>query len=356
MHEYFMRRCFELARLGVGLVSPNPLVGAVIVKNGKIIGEGFHARHGFPHAEPSAFANATEDVTGATLYVNLEPCCHTKKLTPPCVPLVIEKKIKEVVICNLDPNPAVAGKGVELLKAAGIQVTTGVLETEGESLNEIFFHRMRTGLPFITLKSAATLDGKTAMPNGESKWITGEEARRDGHLGRLKHDAIMIGAETLRKDDPALTVRLIGKTIERMPYRLILTKSGNLPKNSQVFNDEFRHRTFVVTDAHTKIEALPPQQVIRLATLEPFPFEEFYQKLSDLNIYSLWLEGGSTLHSLFLNERQVQRLVLYLAPKIMGEGKSLFHHQSSSLAELPRLDKMEVQMLGADLKISGRII
>ena len=356
MHELFMRRCFELARLGTGLVSPNPLVGAVIVKNGKIIGEGFHARHGAPHAEPSAFLNATEDVTGATLYVNLEPCCHTKKLTPPCTPLVIEKKIKEVVICNLDPNPEVAGKGVELLKAAGIAVTTGILEKEGEALNEIFFHRMRTSKPFITLKSAATLDGKTAMPWGESKWITGDEARRDGHLGRLKHDAILIGAETLRKDNPALTVRLAGKTIERMPYRLILTQSGNLPKNSQVFTDEFRHRTFVVTDNQTTIEALPPQQVIRLSTLAPFAFEEFYQKLKDLNIHSLWLEGGAQLHSLFLNARQVQRIELYLAPKIMGEGQPLFHHTPTSLNGLPKLDHMVVQMLGADLKISGKII
>lgn len=356
MHEIFMRRCFELARLGTGLVSPNPLVGAVIVKNGKIIGEGFHARHGAPHAEPSAFLNVSEDVTGARLYVNLEPCCHTKKLTPPCVPQVIEKKIKEVVICNLDPNPEVAGKGAELLKAAGIHVTTGVLEHEGEVLNEIFFHRMRTKRPFITLKSAATLDGKTAMPNGESKWITGDEARLDGHLGRLKHDAILIGAETLRQDNPALTVRLIGKTIERMPYRLILTKSGNLPKNSQVFTDEFRHRTFVVADNQAPIDALPPQQVIRLSTLTPFPFEEFYQRLSDLNIHSLWLEGGSQLHSLFLNARQVQRLELYLAPKLMGEGKALFQYTPTSLKELPKLDQMEVQMLGADLKISGKII
>jgi diaminohydroxyphosphoribosylaminopyrimidine deaminase/5-amino-6-(5-phosphoribosylamino)uracil reductase len=137
---------------------------------------------------------------------------------------------------------------------------------------------------------------------------------------------------------------------------LILTKSGNLPKAAQVFTDEFRHRTFVVTDLHTSIEALPPQQVIRLSTLSPFPFEELYQRLSVLNIHSLWLEGGSLLHSLFLNHRQVQRMVLYLAPKIMGEGKTLFHHQSSSLTELPLLDKMEVHIIGADIKISSRII
>ena len=163
MHETFMRRCFELARLGLGQVSPNPMVGAVLVKNGKIIGEGWHTHHGAPHAEPACFAQATEDPTGATLYVNLEPCCHTKKLTPPCVPLVISKNIHKVVISNLDPNPQVAGQGVAQLRAAGIEVEVGVLEADGAELNEIFFHRMRTGRPFVHLKTAASQDGKTCL-------------------------------------------------------------------------------------------------------------------------------------------------------------------------------------------------
>ncbi len=355
MHELFMRRCFELARQGTGRVSPNPLVGVVIVKNGKIIGEGFHERHGGAHAEPNAFKNATEDVSGATLYTNLEPCCHTKKLTPPCAPLVIEKKIAHVVICNLDPNPLVAGSGAAQLKAAGIQVTTGVLEQEGESLNEIFFHRMRTGRPLVHLKSAATLDGKTALPNGESKWITGPEAREDGHRGRLQYDAVMVGAETLRKDDPALTVRLPGFTPERMPFRVILTGSGKLPMGAQVFKDDFRHRTLVVTDSQTKIDMLPPQQVVRLSTLNPFPFGEFYKKIADFGIHSLWLEGGAALHSLFLQHNQVGRLTLYLSPKIMGEGRALFAHTSSGLADLLQLEGLEVQAMGADLKITAKM-
>lgn len=355
MHELFMRRCFELARLGTGRVSPNPLVGVVIVKNGKIIGEGFHERHGGPHAEPNAFKHATEDVTGATLYTNLEPCCHTKKLTPPCVPLVIEKKIAHVVICNLDPNPSVAGQGAKQLEAAGIQVTTGVLEQEGEALNEIFFHRMRTGRPLVHLKSAATLDGKTALPSGESKWITGPEAREDGHRGRFKYDAVVIGAETLRSDDPALTVRLPGFTPERMPFRVVLTRSGVLPKGAQLFNDAYRHRTLVVTDGQTKIDALPPQQVVRLSSLAPFPFDEFYKKLADHGVYSLWLEGGAALHSLFLQHQQVDRLTLYLAPKIMGEGRSLFAHTSTGLQDLLLFDRIEVQTLGVDLKVTAKM-
>lgn len=356
MHELFMRRCFELARQGTGRVSPNPLVGVVIVKNGKIIGEGFHERHGGAHAEPNAFKNATEDVAGATLYTNLEPCCHTKKITPPCAPLVIEKKIAHVVICNLDPNPSVAGQGAEQLKAAGIQVTTGVLEQEGEALNEIFFHRMRSGRPLVHLKSAATLDGKTALPSGESKWITGPEAREDGHRGRLQHDAVVIGAETLRQDDPALTVRLPGFVPERMPFRVVLTRTGLLPKAAQIFNDEFRHRTLVVTDSATKIDVLPPQQVVRLSTLNPFPFDEFYKKLAEHGIHSLWLEGGATLHSLFLQHKQVDRLTLYLAPKIMGEGRPLFHFLSPHISSLIQLDRQELMAVGHDIKITAHLL
>ena len=356
MHELFMRRCFELARQGTGRVSPNPLVGVVIVKNGKIIGEGFHERHGGAHAEPNAFKNATEDVTGATLYTNLEPCCHTKKLTPPCAPLVIEKKIAHVVICNLDPNPSVAGQGAKQLEAAGMQVTVGVLEQEGETLNEIFFHRMRRGRPLVHLKSAATLDGKTALPSGESKWITGPEARTDGHRGRLAYDAVVVGAETIRVDDPALTVRLPAFTPERMPFRVILTRSGVLPLEAQVFKDEFRHRTLIVTGPVTKIDALPPQQVVRLSTLEPFPFEELYRKLADHGIHSLWLEGGAKLHSLFLQHKQVNRLSLYFAPKIMGNGRSMFAHNCDSMNELLALENSEILMLGPDIKLTARLL
>ncbi|MBY0515965.1 MAG: bifunctional diaminohydroxyphosphoribosylaminopyrimidine deaminase/5-amino-6-(5-phosphoribosylamino)uracil reductase RibD [Bacteriovoracaceae bacterium] len=350
-----MRRCFDLAKRGAGLVSPNPLVGAVAVRDGKIIAEGLHARHGDPHAEAHLFLNAKVDLAGATLYVNLEPCCHTKKLTPPCAPQIIEKKIAHVVIANLDPNPQVSGGGVKMLEAAGIKVTTGVLKDEGERLNEIFFHRMRTGLPFIHLKSAATLDGKTALPSGESKWITSDFSRQDSHYGRRLYDAIVVGAQTIRSDNPQLNVRLKGEVIEKQPYRLIFTKSGKLPREAQVFTDENRHRTIIVTDLHTTIDALPPQQVIRLETLEPFPFEKFNEQLFERGIYSLWLEGGADLHSLFLQYKKVNRMTLYLAPKIMGEGKAMFTHSEDSLQNLLTLEGMDIQLLGSDLKVTGLV-
>ena len=354
MHELFMRRCFELARLGAGMVSPNPMVGAVLVKDGAIIAEGFHAKHGGPHAEAALFQHFPEtNLSECTLYINLEPCSHTKKLTPPCAPQIIERKVKRVVISNIDPNPQVAGSGVKQLQAAGIEVITGVLEAEGEALNEIFFHRMRTQKPFITLKAASSLDGKIALNNGESKWITSSEARLDAHLGRLTHDAILIGAETLRRDNPALTVRLPGVSLEKQPYRLILTASGKLPKDVQVFTDEHRHRTFVITHEETSIESLPPQQVVKLSTLRPFPFEELYQKLASLGIHSLWLEGGSNLHTLFLSHKQVTKLQLYLAPKLMGQGLNLFDFKLGSISELIQLRSSEVSLIGQDIKITG---
>jgi diaminohydroxyphosphoribosylaminopyrimidine deaminase/5-amino-6-(5-phosphoribosylamino)uracil reductase len=355
MHELFMRRCFELARLGTGRVSPNPLVGAVIVKNNKIIAEGFHARHGAPHAEADAFSKATEDVSGATLYCNLEPCCHTKKLTPPCAPAIISKKIAHVVIANLDPNPAVAGQGVRELQDAGIKVTVGVLEKEGEVLNEIFFHRMRTGRPFVHLKAAATLDGKVALLNGESKWITGEEARLDGHRGRLQYDAIVVGAETVRLDSPALTVRLPGVEVERMPWRIVLTGTGMLPPQAPLFTDEFKARTLIVAGPDTEITVVPSEQVIRLTTLTPFAFTEFYSELAKRGIHSLWLEGGASVHTLYLEHRQVQRVSLYLAPKLMGTGRSLFSHTTPSLQQMNVLDAMEIQLIGTDVKITGKL-
>lgn len=341
-----MRRSFELARRGLGQVSPNPLVGAVLVKDGKVIGEGHHERHGSQHAEPACFANATADPTGATLYVNLEPCCHTNKLTPPCAPMVIQKKVARVVIANLDPNPMVAGQGVKQLRDAGIDVVTGILEAEGVALNEIFFHRMRTGLPFVHLKTALSLDGKTAKSDGSSKWITGAESRLDSHWGRLAYDAIVIGAQTLRTDNPALTVRLPGVAVPRPPWRIVLTKSGKLPADAHIFTDEFKHRTLIVTEHVTKIDI--PVEVIRLSALDPFPFAEFYQQLALRGIHSLWLEGGAHLHQLFLSQKKVQRVTIYQAPVRLGpEGLSGF------LQPLPALKDTTTTLIGVDHKISG---
>lgn len=352
MHEKFMHRSFELARQGLGKVSPNPMVGAVLVKDGRIIGEGFHSHHGAPHAEADCFNKTTEDPKGATLYVNLEPCCHTKKLTPPCVPLVIEKKISKIVISNLDPNPFVAGGGVKLIQEAGIEVITGVMKEEGERLNEVFFHRMLNGKPFIHLKTASTLDGKIALLDGTSKWITGQKSREDSHWGRLSCDAIMIGAETLRRDNPSLTVRIPNLNVTRAPWRIVLTKSGDLPKDSILFTDENKARTLVVVIGKAEIKVVPIEQVIRLSA---FSFDELYQNLFEKGIYSIWLEGGPGLHSLFLENRQVQRFTQYIAPKIMGEGIPLFNLISDDIFKLIKLRDIEIKEIEGDIRVTGRL-
>ncbi len=353
MFEAAMTRVFELARQGQGLVSPNPLVGAVILKGGRIIAEGFHAYYGGPHAEVAAFQALREDCAGATLVVNLEPCCHTKKQTPPCVPQIIERKIARVVIANRDPNPQVNGEGIAQLRAQGVEVIEDVMAEEGEALNEAFFHFMRTGRPFVTLKSAASLDGKTALLSGESQWITGEAARLDAHLGRLRHDAIVIGGETLRKDNPALTVRLPDREVTRQPWRIVVSASGKLPAISQLFCDQHKSRSLVVTQKGVTVDALPPEQVIQLSSVAPFAFEELYAELAKRRIQSLWLEGGAQLHTLFLEARQVQRLVLYLAPMILGQGRPLFDFPLPALKEAVRLNNLQLTQMGEDLRISA---
>ncbi len=208
-HAYYMKKVFELAKQGIGLVSPNPLVGSLIVKDSQIIGAGFHERYGQFHAELNAIVSAKQPLKGATLYCNLEPCCHTNKQTPPCAQRIIKEGISRVVIANRDPNPEVNGGGIALLKQMGIEVIENICQEEGELLNEVFFTFHRKKRPFIHLKYAQTLDGNIACSSGDSKWITHENARKKAHEMRLKYDAILIGAGTLVADNPALTIRFI---------------------------------------------------------------------------------------------------------------------------------------------------
>lgn len=207
MDSLYMNRALALAELGAGYVNPNPLVGAVIVKDNKIIGNGYHAKYGEAHAEINAFNNATEPVAGATMYVTLEPCSHFGK-TPPCVEAIINRGIKKVVVAVEDPNPLVAGRGIKILRENGIEVTTGVLEKEAKKLNEIFIKFITTGLPFCSLKTAMTLDGKIAAHTGDSRWITSDKSREYVHKLRHKYSSIMVGIGTVLADDPLLTTRL----------------------------------------------------------------------------------------------------------------------------------------------------
>jgi diaminohydroxyphosphoribosylaminopyrimidine deaminase / 5-amino-6-(5-phosphoribosylamino)uracil reductase len=330
--EFYMQRALDLANKAYGKTWPNPMVGAVIVKNGKIIGEGFHEKSGLPHAEVRAIENSTESCSGATIYINLEPCCHTKKLTPPCAQRLMTEGFKKVVISNLDPNPAVSGKGVALLREHGIEVEVGVLEDEGEKLNEVFFLSQRKSRPFIHLKMASSLDGKIALSNGESKWITGEKARTHVHELRSAHQAIMVGAETVRKDNPKLNVRLPDFSGDQ-PYRIIISKSCNLPQEAFVLSDELKDRTLIYSSIETALEDL------------------FHKK-----IINILLEGGPTLAGSMMKKNLIDRVSLYLNPSFIGEGlNSLQDFKLQELNLRPKLSSLNSFWLGEDLYLTGKL-
>ena len=346
--EDFIQRTFELARNGLGTTWPNPLVGAVIVKNNKVIGEGFHRKKGSHHAELDALKNCQESPEGATLYVNLEPCCHTNKTTPPCAQRLIQEKIKKVVICNLDPNPAVNGKGMELLESNGIEVVHGVLGQEGEKLNEVFFHAQRSKKPFIHFKTAMTMDGKTAMNSGESKWITGERARAHVHELRSVYQGIIVGGETVRKDNPKLTVRTPGY-MGPNPVRIVFTKSGNLPAKHHLFTDELSHTTLIYTENKLSFN-FPAGQVVTITNLNE-ALDDLYSK----NLIALMLESGPNLTTEFMKQGFVERVSLYQNPSFLGEGKGILNDLGlKELAKRPYLTQIESSWLGEDLYLTGR--
>lgn len=346
----FIRRTFELAKKGLGSTWPNPLVGAVIVKDGKIISEGFHSKQGQAHAELDAIQNAKESIRGSTIYVNLEPCCHTNKTTPPCAQRLIAEGFAKVVICNLDPNPSVNGKGVELLKSNGVEVEVGILKEEGEILNEVFFLSQTLRRPFIHFKSASTFDGKTALPSGESQWITGEAARLHVHKLRALHQGIIVGGETLRRDNPKLTVRISGYEGPQ-PHRIVFTRSGILPSTHHLFSDEYKKQTLIYTEKDLSIN-FPSNQVIKI--------QDITEALTDLQskkIISLLMESGPGLASEFMKRGFIDRFSLYQNPSFLGEGHGIFQNLGvKNLNERPRLHKMESSWLGDDLYLTGRVL
>lgn len=346
-NEFYIRRTFELAKKGLGLTWPNPLVGAVIVKNGKVIGEGFHQKFGGPHAEVHALNSCTESAEGSTIYVNLEPCCHTKKLTPPCAQRLVLEKIKKVVICNLDPNPAVNGKGVELLKDHGIEVEYGVLKELGDELNEVFFLAQIKKRPFIHLKLATTLDGKIALPNGESKWITGEAARLKVQELRSVHQAIVVGAGTLRLDNPKLNVRLSDYQ-GLQPLRVVFTESGNIDPTAQIFVDENRKNTIVYTKTALKKSDI---ESVMIGSIEDALSDMFEKR----NIVSVFLEGGSALASAFMARNLVDRVSLFINPSFLGAGKSVMNDYGlKQLGLRQKLKNVKTEWVDGDLYLTGK--
>ncbi|MFC0271527.1 bifunctional diaminohydroxyphosphoribosylaminopyrimidine deaminase/5-amino-6-(5-phosphoribosylamino)uracil reductase RibD [Metabacillus herbersteinensis] len=350
----YMETALMLARQAKGQTSPNPLVGAVVVKDGRIVGMGAHLRAGEPHAEVHAIRMAGEKTVGSTVYVTLEPCSHHGR-TPPCADLLIESKVKRVVIAVKDPNPLVAGSGINRLKDAGITVEIGVLQDEARQLNKHFFHYVQTKTPFVTLKVAASLDGKTATSTGESKWITGSEAREDVHHSRAEHDAILVGVNTILKDDPSLTCRLEGA--RRQPIRLILDTHLRTPVSARVVNDQCAP-TWIITGNQVdgdRVE-LFHERGVKVITLpsETIKIDDLLTKLGLENITSLYVEGGSTVHDSFVNEKAFNEIITYFAPKLIGGkdtpamigGKGFLN-----MEDVLSLTISEIKQIGSDVKI-----
>lgn len=318
----YMRRAMELAERGVGFTNPNPMVGAVIVKGGKVIGEGWHERCGEWHAERNAFKNCTVPAEGATMYVTLEPCCHYGK-TPPCTEAIIEHGIARVVVGMEDPNPLVAGKGIALLREAGIEVVCGVEEEALREQNRVFLKYISTKLPWVAMKTAMTLDGKIATRTGDSKWITGAEARAYVHELRHRFMAILVGIGTAVADDPLLNCRIEGRGV-RQPIRVVVDSNARLSLDSQLVKTAGEYRTIV---AHTRFAPEERVKALRDTGVEMLFCKEkeglvdvrnLLELLGQSGIDSILLEGGGSLNYTFLSEGLADELYAFIAPKIVG--------------------------------------
>lgn len=315
----YMRRAIALAQKGAGWTNPNPMVGAVIVKNHRIIGEGYHQRCGGLHAERSALSSLTESADGATLYVTLEPCCHYGR-TPPCTEAILEHRISRVVIGSRDPNPLVSGKGAQLLEENGVVIERDFLREECDALNPVFFHYITTGLPYVVMKYAMTLDGKIASHTGASKWITGETARAHVHTLRGSYSAIMAGIGTVLADDPLLNCRIPGA---HQPVRVIVDSALRIPLTSQICRTADKYATIIAC-------ARPDEEKARILQsrgiqILVFPGEEgrvdlqaLIQWLGQSKLDSVLIEGGGTLHEAALQAGIVNHVCAYIAPMLLG--------------------------------------
>ncbi len=362
-HDLFMRRALELARFGWGETHPNPLVGALIVENGEIVAEGHHVKAGEVHAEIAALrALGRKPKPGATLYVTLEPCC-THGRTPPCTEAIVSAGITCVVVGATDPNPAHAGHGFEWLRASGVEVITGVLAGECADLNLIFNHWMTTGRPLFAAKSGVTLDGKVATRTGDSKWITGEKARANGHVWRRYFPAIAVGAGTLRADNPRLTARVEGK--EWCPWRFVFDGQlrSVLDKSMPgLYTDEFRDRTIVVTTPHgglgyvRKLNSLGVKTWVMEAQTPKVDFADFRRRCVLEGITGVFFEGGAQLLSELLQARELDYLFTYQAPVLLADdrGKSIFRGlRTETLDGAIRLEQVRHEVHGDDMLMRG---
>lgn len=367
--QKYMTRALKLARQGEGSTSPNPMVGAVVVKDGEIIGEGYHQQYGGPHAEVFALQAAGEEAQGADIYVTLEPCSHFGK-TPPCAQKVIDSGIKRAVIAMVDPNPEVAGRGIKMLQEAGIEVEVGLFKQKAETLNESFLKYIQTDYPFVYLKKAQTLDGYIASSSGDSKWITNSKARLEGHKIRHRVDAIMVGIGTVLADNPSLTARLEEKKgID--PLRIILDPMLDLSLDAKIINQQSAAETLIICAddfpparaaaiLEKKKKLMQKDQVQLLAfetkTEDHFELKEILMSLHEQEISSILVEGGARLSHTFLKEDLVDKFYYFIAPKIYGGSDGIASFCGSGpkmMSEAVELKITEQKNLGDNILLIG---
>ena len=361
LDKKYMHMALRLAEKARGRTSPNPMVGAVVVKNGYVVGRGYHRKAGEPHAEAIALKKAGPAAKGATLYVTLEPCSHTNKRTPPCTLLVIQSGVKRVVIAMIDPNPHVSGGGISTIRKSGIKLVTGVLEAEARKLNEAFIKHVTTKTPFVTLKIAQTLDGKIATACGESKWITGEEAREAARRLRDINDAILVGINTILKDDPSLTARIPGG---RDPIRVIVDSRLRIPLNAKVLIQKSEAKTMVATLSNVpvskikKLQDIGAEVLTTKSVLGRVDLQDLMKKLGKKDIMNVIIEGGAEVNASALKSSIVDKIVMFIAPTIMTGKDSLCSIGGISpkkLGHAIKLHSVTSRFVGQDLMIEAYI-
>jgi diaminohydroxyphosphoribosylaminopyrimidine deaminase/5-amino-6-(5-phosphoribosylamino)uracil reductase len=353
--EQYMQRALDLAKQGRGRTSPNPMVGCVIVRDGQIVGEGWHRKAGEAHAEVEAIRNAGDKVTGSTMYVTLEPCCHEGR-TPPCLDLILKHKPERVVVAMHDPNPKVSGESIFRLRAAGIGVDVGVLEKEAEQLNEAFVKYITTRMPFVIAKCGMTLDGKIATRTGDSKWVTSEASRHLVHELRNEVDAILVGSRTVMTDDPSLTTRLDEGKIKD-PVRIILDADDYLDPNARVFHLESSAPTWVAVPEDRDFHGAA--QVIRVRkTRRGVDMIDLMHELAKREIMTVLIEGGGTTHATAFNAGVVDKVMFFIAPKIIGGRDAVTAVEgegAEKMSDAIFLERMTARPIGEDLLIEAYV-
>ena len=359
--QNYMLQAIQLAKQGEGWTNPNPMVGAVIVKNGRIIGKGYHKKCGELHAERNAIASLTESAEGATIYVTLEPCCHYGK-TPPCTEAIIEQKIKRVVIGSRDPNPKVSGKGIKMLQEAGIEVIEDFMREECDRLNPVFFHYITTKTPYVVMKYAMTLVGKIATKTGASKWITGEAARAEVQHMRHRYMGIMAGIGTVLADDPMLNVRVEGW---KSPIRILCDSGLRIPLDGQIVKSAGKYRTIVAyadsenTEAKRKrLHEMGVETICCPDENNQVDLKKLMKYLGEEGIDSILLEGGGTLNDSALRAGIVQEVQAFIAPKLFGGMNSKTPVEGIGVrfpSEAVKLKCTDICQIGEDIRITCQV-